>query len=200
MTVAGATWVSPDPMAVLATLSGVTAEGSAGTGLVVVGGPMERLQLGGPEDPAAIAGRVAGLVAVGIATVDVGRLAAALAPPLIREPAAVGSPVSPGPVEEIDEWLGARTRPVAAPLVPLVLLEPSTEGRLAGALARSGEGPLVAWVRLDAHRDRPWPSGVVQRTALGPGLIIRSGGRWGPFLIGLRGPTSPDARGATIAP
>ena len=46
-----------------------------------------------------------------------------------------------------DAILGARSRiATGAFAVPLVLLEPATEGRLAGSLARLGEGPVVTWL------------------------------------------------------
>ena len=64
--------------------------------------------------------------------------------------------------------LGARCR-VAADVLPgslvLVLLEPSTEGRLAATLARFGEGPAVTWYKAEAGIDvetsgaRPGPLG-----------------------------------------
>lgn len=45
-----------------------------------------------------------------------------------------------------DVYLGARCR-IGRDLlrVPLLILEPSTEGRLAESLARRGEGPAVVW-------------------------------------------------------
>ncbi len=46
-----------------------------------------------------------------------------------------------------DVILGARSRIASGALaVPLVLLEPTTEGRLAASLARLGEGPVVSWL------------------------------------------------------
>jgi hypothetical protein len=52
--------------------------------------------------------------------------------------------------------LGARCR-VAPETFPggvaLVIVEPSTEGRLSAALARHGEAPLAAWFVLDGGRD-----------------------------------------------
>jgi GNAT superfamily N-acetyltransferase len=46
-----------------------------------------------------------------------------------------------------DAILGARSRVATGALaVPLVLLEPATEGRLAASLARLGEGPVVTWL------------------------------------------------------
>ena len=41
--------------------------------------------------------------------------------------------------------------------VALVILEPSTEGRLSAALARHGEAPLAAWFLLDAETDAVTP-------------------------------------------
>lgn len=46
-----------------------------------------------------------------------------------------------------DAILGARSRVATGVLaVPLVLLEPATEGRLAASLARLGEAPVVTWL------------------------------------------------------
>ena len=65
-----------------------------------------------------------------------------------------------------DAILGARTRINAGHLtVPLVLLEPATEGRLAASLARLGEGPVATWLAGPAPTAGPsGPSGP----ALGP--------------------------------
>jgi len=87
--------------------------------------------------------------AVGWATVDLDRAAADLAGLL-----AAGTVFGPAPDSEL---LGARCRvaPLAAeapgPLRPptaarfVVLLEPTTEGRLAATLARHGEGWCATW-------------------------------------------------------
>jgi hypothetical protein len=37
--------------------------------------------------------------------------------------------------------------------VAIVLLEPSTEGRLAASLARYGEGPMAVWLEVARLRD-----------------------------------------------
>jgi hypothetical protein len=110
-------------------------------------------------------------VAVGWATVELDRAALELAAELgiasDRFGEAVGSPL-----------LGARCR-LAVGLLPddvaVVLLEPDTEGRLAGRLARFGEGPAAVWLGVadiasaaDALRlagvatsiDRPGPFGL----------------------------------------
>ena len=88
-----------------------------------------------------------------------------------------------------DPALGAACRSaVLADGTVLVLLEPSTEGRLAGTLARLGEGPHVTWWTWD---DEPVGSGVpvaVHPTTpgpLGPARLQRDerpDGRW-RFLI-----------------
>jgi hypothetical protein len=72
-------------------------------------------------------------VVVGWATVDLERAAAAL-----------GRPARPA---ADDELLGARcaTVDVSEPEPALVLLEPSSEGRLAASLARHGEGPIALY-------------------------------------------------------
>lgn len=65
---------------------------------------------------------------------------------------------------DADAWLGARCRVASDAFeVALVLLEPSTEGRLAGSLARLGEGPVVVWYVLEPGE--PAPPG---RPSLGP--------------------------------
>jgi GNAT superfamily N-acetyltransferase len=66
-----------------------------------------------------------------------------------------------------DAILGARSRIAAGALaVPLVLLEPATEGRLAASLARLGEGPVVTW--LAGPVPAAGPSGPSVLPALGP--------------------------------
>ena len=90
-------------------------------------------------DVRATAGRV---IAVGWATVELDRAAIELGTEL-------GIPAdrfldAPGTAT-----LGARCR-MARGVLPdgtsLVLLEPATEGRLAGSLARSDEGPVAVWL------------------------------------------------------
>lgn len=81
------------------------------------------------------------LLAVGWATVDLDRAVGELADVLgVLE---TGFVVAAGSAA-----LGAQCRIVGQPIVDdvrLAVLEPSTEGRLAAALARWDEGPLVAW-------------------------------------------------------
>ena len=90
--------------------------------------------------------------------------------------------------------LGAACR-VAAACLPdggsLVVLEPDTEGRLAGSLARLGEGPVAVWlavdepgVRLEALRE---PGSSVSPERDGPfgaeRLVLRPGGRHGRYRL-----------------
>ncbi len=69
-----------------------------------------------------------------------------------------------------DEHLGARCR-VARPRhsVPWVILEPSTEGRLAAFLVRHGEGLVAAWVE---SIDPPVALSKRGRTALGQARLV----------------------------
>ena len=73
--------------------------------------------------------------------------------------------------------LGAFARVIHLGPVDLVLLEPSTEGRLAAALARRPEGIVVLYVEGD-------PGPAARPTALGrPGRLLPHGKPWGPFVI-----------------
>ncbi len=130
-------WQSRDPDRIRALLGvlglgGVVAVVAAppeGTDRLVVasGTPTEAL----PDAPAGFP------VVLGWATVDAERL------------------VDGQPVERLppDPHLGAFVwRPPTTPGV--LVLEPSTEGRLAAMLARHGEGPAALYVTLDAERTR----------------------------------------------
>jgi hypothetical protein len=106
------------------------------------------------------------LVGVGWATVDLDRTVAGL-----PDPAAAG-PLTDEPA------LGARARVVWMGLLALVLLEPSTEGRLAAALARRGEGVACLYVQ---GAD---PASGGRTTALGvPGRLLPHDRPWGPFVL-----------------
>jgi hypothetical protein len=91
------------------------------------------------------------LVAVGWATIDFDRAIADLSVEL-------GLPRGAFAAAAEDVALGARcliaSGALAGSRVPLdlVLLEPSTEGRLAATLARSDEGPAAAWFATDDLR------------------------------------------------
>ena len=112
-----------------------------------------------PADPSRVTARPP--LAVGWATVELDRAATVLAPML-----------APGTTFELataSEHLGATCRVgrvdpayVAELAGTVVLLEPSTEGRLAATLARFGEGWCATWeseaprdATLSASRDGP---------------------------------------------
>ena len=85
--------------------------------------------------------------------------------------------------------LGARCRLLRfGPGRDMLILEPSTEGRLAAALARHGEGSLALYLLVDSGatdrarragftigRDLPGP--------LGPERLVIKGPRDGPFIL-----------------
>jgi hypothetical protein len=130
-------------------------------------------------------------VAVAWATVDLERARWDSA-----HPAWVGAPP--------DDLLGGRAMRAGLAPLDLVLLEPATEGRLAAFLARFGEGACALYIEAangamppDSTEAgvRSWP------TALGrPGRLDGGSGRWGPFVILLRGPGSPPTRGRPPRP
>lgn len=156
------------------------------------------------------------VIGIGWATVDRERAAAELTDalpgilargfvPVPRDPAlgahalvAAGPPGAGTEGDEGDEADGAPNgaadgAPGGVPAPRLVLLEPDTEGRLAGALARHGEGPIALYV---ARRD---PGGARSaRVAgapadgpdgpFGPARLVPMPDRFGPFLVVLSGP------------
>jgi hypothetical protein len=90
--------------------------------------------------------------------------------------------------------LGARclTADATERELALVLLEPSTEGRLAAALARHGEGPVALYAvvaprALDSLRALAVAAGVrLSQPAPGPfghSVLVAGGQPWGPHLL-----------------
>ena len=118
-------------------------------------------------------------VAVGWATVDAQRAAAELG--------ATVRGTAP------DAALGAVAHLSPLPAPNLVVLEPSTEGRLAAALARHGEGPVAVYVAVEQRAWEALPDEVDERrdplvigpyqSSLGRAYLLRAGNRWGPFLL-----------------
>lgn len=93
-----------------------------------------------------------------------------------------------------DELLGARCLSVGptADDLPIVLLEPNTEARLAASLARHGEGPIVLYLlvparTIDRFRVVAPASGVhLSRPATGPfgrAVLVLDEAAWGPHVI-----------------
>lgn len=136
------------------------------------------------------------LRAVAVATVDLERLAPTLGGSGDRLPD--------------DDLLGARI--AATGVAAVVVAEPRSEGRLAAALARHGEGPAalylaVAPTSLRDVRARLEELGERSRDGEGPfgaEVLVSTRRRSGPFLLLVPGaPTAdPSARraSATIAP
>jgi hypothetical protein len=87
-----------------------------------------------------------------------------------------------------DELLGASCRIVVVDAREIVLLEPSTEGPLAAALARHGEGPLALYVSVGGTGvARARHAGLaLSRLAAGPlgqQRRVLGGPRDGPFIL-----------------
>jgi hypothetical protein len=114
------------------------------------------------------------LLGIGWSTVELDRAAGSVGVTLGIDPGAFAPATDDG-------WLGARTRRAASPdgLV-VVLLEPTTEGRLAAALARLGEGPIALYLGL------PGPaSGTVRPGPLGASTLVHAARPWGPYVFGV---------------
>jgi hypothetical protein len=137
-------------------------------------GPADRLIVGLSGAPVAAeptAGSGLSLAALGWATVDAERAASEFGRPFLGEPLE-------------DALLGARAQRLGAGgRLTLILLEPATEGPLAAALARNGEGPVCLYVASGTTA----PAGVsLSPTAMGPGRVAWPS-RTGPFVILLGG-------------
>jgi hypothetical protein len=133
------------------------------------------------------------LVAVGWATVETERAVAELA-------AGLGTDASAFVAGRASAALGA-VCVVAEAILPgalsLVVLEPSTEGRVAAGLARWDEGPLVAWyagpptasaLAAPAAGPAPGDRAAGSPGPLGPERLVRGDPLTGPhrLLVGTR--------------
>jgi hypothetical protein len=122
------------------------------------------------------------IVGIGWATVELDRAAAEL------------PGIGPFEAAPRDPTLGAsarRTRPADRSRAAIVLLEPDTEGLLAAALARFGEGVLVVDLGpLDrADVDDTPRLGPPRPGPLGPARLVIGRPRWGPHALVLAGVT-----------
>lgn len=120
-----------------------------------------------------------GTVAVGWATVELERAEIELGARLPRSARFVDAAPSIA--------LGARCRRTSTPIdgVVIVLLEPATEGRIAGFLARFGEGWAATWTLEDASP--PADPAVPERPGpLGPERLAPRPAPSGPFQLWLR--------------
>jgi hypothetical protein len=66
--------------------------------------------------------------------------------------------------------------------VLLAVVEPSTEGRLAAALARWDEGPVVAWYAIAAESVAPG-TGIALPGPFGPEWVVRGDPLTGPHRL-----------------
>jgi hypothetical protein len=135
-------------------------------------------------------------VAIGWATVELERAVAELG-------VALRWPAGRFAVAADDLLLGARCRVAFGSLpggLTLLVLEPSTEGRLAASLARSGEGPAAIWLTvadlpgaIDAARTPGATLSSERAGPLGPERLLRGGSIHGPhrLLVGLPGTIRP---------
>lgn len=116
--------------------------------------------------------------AIGWATVELDRAAASLG-------AELGTTFEPA---SRDALLGASVRRSTAK-EPLILIEePDTEGRLSGALARRGEGPVALYLRIRSLERLPGQLSIRAGSGpLGPARLVLAGQPWGPFLILVEG-------------
>jgi hypothetical protein len=164
----------------------------------------------GPQAPGAPARRsiaapgLPALVAVAWATVELDRAADELDPWLLP---ADGRGDAPEPL------LGARARLRATSALPgsaILIVEPSTEGRLAASLARDGEGPCALYLRPSGGLDA-WVAEARRRGVtvsgrrigpLGPSVLVPGIAIAGPHLVLVerRDPASRRRGTGTIAP
>ena len=82
--------------------------------------------------------------------------------------------------------LGARCRVAYGVLPggqPLAILEPRTEGRLAGRLARLGEGPAAIWARAGGTRLGRRQPAPAQPGPFGPERLLSGGPAQGPYSL-----------------
>ncbi|MBI3746330.1 MAG: hypothetical protein HY264_07380 [Chloroflexi bacterium] len=96
-------------------------------------------------------------------------------------------PVRASAVDD-DRVLGARCRLLQAGTTSVLLMEPSTEGRLAAALARRGEGFTVRYLLVDGGApERARRAGFMLTSAgrgpFGGERLVVDGPRSGPFLV-----------------
>ena len=127
--------------------------------------------------------RADGVVAAGWATVELDRAARELAH-LLAAGAVFGDAAS-------SVILGARCRsgPAAVPGLWIALLEPDTEGPLAGTLARSGEGWAATWTLAGASALRERSS--ARAGPFGAERLLLGGPLSGPYRFLVEAVPSP---------
>ena len=102
-----------------------------------------------------------------------------------------------------DALLGATVRRSTATDPEILIEEPDTEGRLSGALAKYGEGPIALYLRVPLLDQLPGTLSIrAGNGPLGPARLVLNGPPWGPFLIlvGPPGPPGPPPQDADRVP
>ena len=125
-------------------------------------------------------------VAIGWATVELDRAAAELSHLLTP-----GTTFEEAPSSVV---LGARCRigsVAGTPGLRVVLLEPDTEGRLAAALARAGEGWRATWVLDSGVGHGPRRASVARPGPLGTERLLLGGALAGPYRLFVEAVPSP---------
>jgi hypothetical protein len=124
------------------------------------------------------------VAAIGWATIELDRAAVELG-------AELGTTFEPA---GRDALLGATVRRSTSNEPAILLLEPDTEGRLSGALAKHGEGPIALYLRVPTQEHLQAQLSIrAGNGPLGPARLVLAGQPWGPFLI-LVGPPGPPPR------
>lgn len=126
-------------------------------------------------------------LAIGWATVELDRAAAELAPLLVEGGTFVRAQASIhlGGYARIGRVDPGRVPPDAlAQAAWVVLLEPSTEGILAGTLARHGEGWCATWTTAaGGGLGAAPPRSLLRPGPLGDERLLLDGPRWGPHRL-----------------
>jgi len=123
------------------------------------------------------------LAGIGWATVELDRAARELGGAISTEAwAPVWAPA------ERDDLLGAsarRSTPASFDDPVVLLLEPDTEGRLAAAVARFGEGVAMIYLAPTSTVEPPRPGDVSAPAdgPLGAARLLLGGPAWGPHII-----------------
>jgi hypothetical protein len=124
------------------------------------------------------------IAAIGWATVELDRAAAILGEE-------VGTTFTPA---TRDALLGATVRRSIGTEPQILILEPDAEGRLAGALAKHGEGPIALYLGVQDLQALPGTLSIrAGNGPLGPARLVLGGKPWGPFLILVADQSPPSA-------
>lgn len=135
------------------------------------------------------------LAAIGWATVELERAAEELAEAFHRAglPAPDWEPAPRDPLLGASAWVSRAWWPAGGTDDPpaIAILEPDTEGRLAAALARSGEGVAATWLAARPADPAHAASGVVDpgrvgapaAGPLGRARLVLARPAWGPHVL-----------------